>query len=31
MKALKAAFPISARSFPFFTEAQPSIGTVVTE
>jgi hypothetical protein len=28
MKALKPAFPIRARSFPFFTEAQPSIGTV---
>jgi hypothetical protein len=31
MKALKPACPIRARSFPFFTEAQPSIGTVVTE
>jgi hypothetical protein len=31
MKALKPACPIRTRSFPFFTEAQPSIGTVVTE
>jgi hypothetical protein len=31
MKALKPASPIKARSSPFFTEAQPSIGTVVIE
>jgi hypothetical protein len=31
MKALKPAGRIRARSFPFFTAAQPSIGTVVTE